>query len=99
MEFFEDKFIPLQIRIKGQDGKEHIVSTKILTNKTIREMEKMQKSTDMSGSEIISKTMVTMFDKPAEFWDNFSLEFMNNLITYATEKLKKKPMENSNTDG
>jgi hypothetical protein len=110
MEFFEDKFVPLKIRIKEQDeyddngnvvkaGKEHIVSTKMLTNKKIREMEALQKSKNVSASDIVAQTMVAMFDKPVEFWDNFSLDFMNKLITYATETLKKKPTENTNIDG
>lgn len=92
MDFFEEKFIPYQMKIKLGD-KEHIVSTKPMTQKTIRKMNALAK--DEEGT---IKTMELMFDKPASFWEDVTFDFMAKLITRASEQLKKKEKSQRETD-
>lgn len=91
MELFKDNYKPLQIRIQACDevddsgviikeGEEHIISTKIMTPKKIKLMENFEKEVKKNPSKAISEMLELYFDKPAEFWDNYSIDFLTDLI-------------------
>lgn len=92
MEFFEEKFIPYQMRVKIK-GTEHLLSTKPMTQKTLRKMNALTK--DEEGT---IKTMELMFDKPASFWEDVSFDFMAMLINHVTAQLKKKGKSQTETE-
>jgi hypothetical protein len=98
MELFKDNFTPLQIRVQDCNNNEHIVRTKMLTPKKVRQIEELESNKDMKDGEAITKTLLIMFDKSAEFWDNFSLEFITKLISHANGDRKKKLKTETESD-
>ena len=104
MDFFQDNYKPLQIKIRERDeynvegkvikqGKEHLIMTKPLTPKVIKlmtENEKKIKEDPEYAAEGIYQTLESMLNKPREFWNDFSLEFLTDLIKYVSAKANEK---------
>ena len=95
MEVFRDNFKPLQITIQDSENKQHIINTNMLTIKKMKKIEKIREEAKLEGNEVkatelLYTTLEIMFNKPREFWDDYSIEFLNQIVTYATEKMSKK---------
>ena len=105
MDFFQDNYKPLQIKIKSRDkvneklevikeGKEHVICTKPLTPKVCKKMSDidiaMKDAPNEFAAESIYQTLELMIDKPREFWNDFSLEFLTQLITFVSKKANEK---------
>jgi hypothetical protein len=90
LKIFEDKFTPLQISVKDQEGKQHIVSTKMLTPKKLKKIDEIESNPEINKGDAICLVMELMFDKPKEFWVGFQIGFMRELIDYAAEQRNKK---------
>lgn len=105
MDFFQDNYKPLQIRVKSRDevnekgvvikeGKEHIICTKPLTPKVVKTMTEIRENTEKDpekfGADGIYQTLELLIDKPREFWNDFSLVFLTDLIKYVSAKANEK---------
>ena len=93
MEIFKDNYKPIQIRIQDSKNNEHLVSTKIMTLKRIKKIEELkeiEKGRKERSSDIIYNIMEIIFDKPKEFWNDFSLDFLMQLIDYVNNMTSKK---------
>ena len=80
------------MRIKDQEGKEHILTTKMITPNKLKKIDEIESNSEINRGESLGLVMELMFDKPKEFWGNFPIEFMKDLITYAAEQRNKKKL-------
>lgn len=90
MELFQNNCKPLKIRIKANDeldengniikeGTEHIIICKMMTPRILKKIEDFEKNKKKSY-ETINEMLELFFDKPAEFWGDYPIEYLNDLI-------------------
>ena len=90
MKIFADRYEPIKITIKNIKGEEFFIESKFLSAKKTREIEILINDDEVLNTDKIYQMMIATFGKDKFFWEQFSLDLLNDLTTWVAEENKKK---------
>jgi hypothetical protein len=88
---FEDNFEPIKFILKNKDGKEFPIQTVFLTAKQNKEVEEILTDTKIpTMTERILISCGKTFGKDKDFFAQFSLELLTQVVYYINDEKSKK---------
>lgn len=97
MKVFEDKHEGIEYCLKTKDGQEHVIKMQPIT---IEDFDKMNKLTKKFQKDFDVKHMMEMlyivFGEREEFWRQFSINLLTQLMTSIPDDLSKKNLKEQN---
>jgi hypothetical protein len=94
---FEEKHEGICVTLKNKQGKSHDLETKVVTLEDYDEIARISKQTaEKFQTKHIFKILFILFGKDKDFFQQFSINLLTDLIIYLKEEIVKKNQAEQN---
>ena len=83
---------PIEMEVQDKDGNKHIFTLRAMTPSDMDSLnevgESLRNVENKKPGTTLRKQLVLMFGKEEDFYNNFNIKVLNNVMDYVTEQLK-----------
>lgn len=91
LQIFKDTFDPLLIELTDKDGnKKTLTQQSPITPKVMGKIEDILKNAESNTIDKVIEQLILIFGESKNFWNDFSVKVLNQILEFVAEELKKK---------